>query len=50
MAMNAQKYFPLLGILVLIAGLWFAQNSLNGFYLQILGLLGINIMLTVSLN
>jgi branched-chain amino acid transport system permease protein len=48
--MNAQKYLPLLALIVLIAALWLAQHSLNAFYLQILGLLGINIMLTVSLN
>ena len=50
MAMNARKLLPLFAIAPLIAALWIAQSSLNAFYLQILGLLGINIMLTVSLN
>src|SRR5215470_4017442 len=40
-----------LGALVLLAlAVWAAQNQLNPFYLQILGLLGINIIATVSLN
>src|SRR4029453_5510837 len=40
-----------LGAVILLAvAVWWAQNALNPFYLQILGLLGINIMATVSLN
>ncbi|MFM9845071.1 MAG: branched-chain amino acid ABC transporter permease [Dongiaceae bacterium] len=39
------------GMLVLFAlAVWLAQAQLNPFYLQILGLLGINIIATVSLN
>ncbi len=39
------------GMLVLFAlAVWLAQMQLNPFYLQILGLLGINIIATVSLN
>ncbi|HEX6094410.1 MAG TPA: branched-chain amino acid ABC transporter permease, partial [Dongiaceae bacterium] len=39
------------GVLVLFAlAVWLAQLQLNPFYLQILGLLGINIIATVSLN
>src|SRR5262245_49066545 len=40
-----------LGFLLLFAlAVWAAQAQLNPFYLQILGLLGINIIATVSLN
>jgi branched-chain amino acid transport system permease protein len=40
-----------LAVLALLAGLvWLAQLGLNNFYLQVLGLLGINIIMTVSLN
>ena len=40
-----------LGLLILFAfAVWAAQWQLNPFYLQILGLLGINIIATVSLN
>ena len=40
-----------LGAVILLAvAVWGAQNALNPFYLQILGLLGINIIATVSLN
>jgi branched-chain amino acid transport system permease protein len=40
-----------LAALVLFAlAVWAAQSQLNPFYLQILGLLGINIIATVSLN
>jgi branched-chain amino acid transport system permease protein len=40
-----------LGAVILLAvAVWWAQNALNPFYLQILGLLGINIIATVSLN
>src|SRR5262245_32938531 len=35
---------------VYVFAVWWAQASLNPFYLQILGLLGINIIATVSLN
>src|SRR5262245_66642677 len=33
-----------------ILAVWWAQAALNPFYLQVLGLLGINIIATVSLN
>lgn len=37
--------------LALLAGLvWLAQLGLNNFYLQVLGLLGINVIMAVSLN
>src|SRR4029453_8482285 len=40
-----------LGAVILLAvAVWRAQNALNPFYLQILGLLGINIIAPVSLN
>ncbi len=40
-----------IGLLVLfLLAVWLAQAQLNPFYLQILGLLGINIIATVSLN
>src|SRR5215468_10919325 len=40
-----------LGAVILLAvAVWGALNALNPFYLQILGLLGINIIATVSLN
>lgn len=48
--MNAHKVLPFFAIVLLIAALWIAETSLNAFYLQVLGLLGINIILTVSLN
>lgn len=35
---------------VYILAVWWAQAALNPFYLQVLGLLGINIIATVSLN
>src|SRR5262245_5976551 len=38
------------GIIVMPLAVWTAQAKLNPFYLQILGLLGINIIATVSLN
>ncbi len=45
------RFLPALAaILVLIGALWAAEATLNAFYLQVLGLLGINIILTVSLN
>src|ERR1700741_4782844 len=37
-------------LVVLVLAVWAAQTQLNPFYLQILGLLGINIIATVSLN
>jgi branched-chain amino acid transport system permease protein len=40
----------LAGLVVLALAVWTAQAQLNPFYLQILGLLGINIIATVSLN
>jgi branched-chain amino acid transport system permease protein len=49
-AMWARRAAVPIAVLLLIAALWLAQNQLNAFYLQVLGLLGINIMLTVSLN
>jgi branched-chain amino acid transport system permease protein len=39
-----------IALAALAAGLWLAQSELNAFYLQVLGLLGVNIILTVSLN
>ncbi len=48
--MKARTLLPFLAILSLIAALWVAEATLNAFYLQVLGLLGINIILTVSLN
>ncbi|MCI0431397.1 MAG: hypothetical protein L0210_12780, partial [Rhodospirillales bacterium] len=48
--MKARTLLPFLAILPLIAALWVAEATLNAFYLQVLGLLGINIILTVSLN
>jgi branched-chain amino acid transport system permease protein len=48
--MDARKILPVSAIVLLVAALWAAQASLNAFYLQILGLLGVNIVLTVSLN
>ncbi|HVR66551.1 MAG TPA: branched-chain amino acid ABC transporter permease [Verrucomicrobiae bacterium] len=40
-----------IGLLVLfLLAVWLAQAQLNPFYLQVLGLLGINIIATVSLN
>jgi ABC-type branched-subunit amino acid transport system permease subunit len=40
-----------LAYLALLAGaLWLAQTTLNNYYLRILAVIGINIMLTVSLN
>lgn len=38
------------GILLLVVLIGLAQLSLNNFYIQIIGLLGINIIMTVSLN
>src|SRR5262249_62414295 len=38
------------GLIVLALAVWAAEAGLNPFYLQILGLLGINIIATVSLN
>src|SRR5215475_4911185 len=38
------------GLVVLGLAVWTAEAQLNPFYLQILGLLGINIIATVSLN
>ena len=40
----------LASLFVLALAVWMAQAQLNPFYLQILGLLGINIIATVSLN
>lgn len=40
----------LAALVVLALAVWMAQTQLNPFYLQILGLLGINIIATVSLN
>ena len=40
----------LAALVVLALAVWIAQAQLNPFYLQILGLLGINIIATVSLN
>lgn len=39
-----------LSILVLALAVWAAQTQLNPYYIQIIGLLGINIIATVSLN
>jgi branched-chain amino acid transport system permease protein len=40
----------LAALLLFIVAVWLAQSQLNPFYQQILGLLGINIIATVSLN
>jgi branched-chain amino acid transport system permease protein len=48
--MWARKAAVPIGLVLLIGALWLAQSQLNAFYLQVLGLLGVNIMLTVSLN
>jgi branched-chain amino acid transport system permease protein len=40
----------LITLVLLAIAVWAAQSRLNPFYLQILGLLGINIIATVSLN
>ncbi|HXV25282.1 MAG TPA: branched-chain amino acid ABC transporter permease [Alphaproteobacteria bacterium] len=48
--MGARSTVPFIAILLLGAALWVAETTLNAFYLQVLGLLGINIILTVSLN
>lgn len=37
-------------VALLAALLWLAQNTLNNYYLRILAVIGINIILTVSLN
>lgn len=40
----------ILGLAALIAAVGIAENFLNNYYIQILALLGINIIMTVSLN
>ena len=48
--MSRTTLATLAGLFVLALAVWTAQVQLNPFYLQILGLLGINIIATVSLN
>jgi branched-chain amino acid transport system permease protein len=48
--MSQATWATLAAIAVFALAVWAAQAQLNPFYLQILGLLGINIMATVSLN
>lgn len=48
--MSRPTLATLAGLVVLALAVWSAQAQLNPFYLQILGLLGINIIATVSLN
>jgi branched-chain amino acid transport system permease protein len=48
--MSRPTLATLAGLVVLALAVWTAQAQLNPFYLQILGLLGINIIATVSLN
>ena len=48
--MSRTTLATLAGLVVLALAVWAAQAQLNPFYLQILGLLGINIIATVSLN
>ena len=48
--MSRTTLATLAGLGVLALAVWAAQAQLNPFYLQILGLLGINIIATVSLN
>ncbi len=48
--MSRPTLATLAGLVVLALAVWAAQAQLNPFYLQILGLLGINIIATVSLN
>src|SRR5262249_56789439 len=48
--MNGATLAAFGGLIVLALAVWTAQAQLNPFYLQILGLLGINIIATVSLN
>ena len=40
----------LIALLLFALAVWAAEAQLNPFYLQVLGLLGINIIATVSLN
>jgi branched-chain amino acid transport system permease protein len=48
--MSQANWATLAAVGVFALAVWAAQAQLNPFYLQILGLLGINIMATVSLN
>jgi branched-chain amino acid transport system permease protein len=48
--MSQANWATLAAIAVFALAIWAAQAQLNPFYLQILGLLGINIIATVSLN
>src|SRR5215510_8519758 len=48
--MSQATWATLAAVAVFAVAVWAAQSALNPFYLQILGLLGINIIATVSLN
>ncbi|QIG49404.1 branched-chain amino acid ABC transporter permease [Nordella sp. HKS 07] len=48
--MNRTTSMTLIALLLFALAVWAAEAQLNPFYLQILGLLGINIIATVSLN
>src|SRR5262245_6652680 len=48
--MNRKTLVALASLVLFTLAVWLAQMQLNPFYLQILGLLGINIIATVSLN
>lgn len=48
--MSQATWATLAAVAAFALAVWAAQAQLNPFYLQILGLLGINIMATVSLN
>jgi branched-chain amino acid transport system permease protein len=48
--MSRPALATLIGLFALALAVWAAEAQLNPFYLQILGLLGINIIATISLN
>jgi branched-chain amino acid transport system permease protein len=48
--MNRTTAMTLISLLLFALAVWAAEAGLNPFYLQILGLLGINIIATISLN
>jgi len=48
--MNRTTSMTLIALLLFALAVWAAEAQLNPFYLQVLGLLGINIIATVSLN
>src|ERR1044072_3558170 len=48
--MSRTTSMTLIALILFALAVWSAEAQLNPFYLQILGLLGINIIATVSLN